>query len=214
MPCVSDAHSADNGQGCESSADGTAAEYDYYGAYYDPRYSAGWQAYSDADDSAGETCYSNVQSEHDLQALDGDADAEWHAELPCHAHDAADGSYIAGDPILDGGSATRSADFEYRHAQTDYFDSSVHDDAASDEAAEMGNTVYGTGAEYVGQPHVHAGSYEQGVHDYAAGLHDGNVPERGGAPWLAAGGAGADHYAGAEYDAGQPHVKACRCRTR
>ena len=54
--------------GCGSSADGSAADYDDYGAYYDPQYSAGWQAYSDADGSAGDTCYGNVQSEHNLIA--------------------------------------------------------------------------------------------------------------------------------------------------
>jgi hypothetical protein len=41
VPRASDARSADDGQGCESSADGSAADYDDYGAYYDPQYSAG-----------------------------------------------------------------------------------------------------------------------------------------------------------------------------
>ena len=49
--------------GCDSSADGVVADYNDYGAYYDPQYSAGWQAYSDADDSTGDTCYGKVCSD-------------------------------------------------------------------------------------------------------------------------------------------------------
>ena len=66
--------------------------------------------------------------------------------MDCYANDAADGLYVAGDPILDGG---------------------------------CGASWYG-----------------------------GDVPEHGGAPWQAASSAGADHYAGAEYDADQPHAHA------
>ena len=42
-----------------------------------------------------------------LQALNKNAGAEWHAELN-YGHDAADGSYMAGDPILDGSCDTGS----------------------------------------------------------------------------------------------------------
>ena len=106
VPRASGAHSADDGQGCESSADGSAAEYDDYGAYYDPQCSESWQAYDDVENDAGEACYDDSQWERDWQAHDENAGAEWHAELNCYGHNAADGSYLAGDPILDGSCAT------------------------------------------------------------------------------------------------------------
>ena len=59
VPHASDAHSADNSQGCESSADSGAADYDDYGAYYNPQDSAGWQVHDDVEDGAGEACYNN-----------------------------------------------------------------------------------------------------------------------------------------------------------
>ena len=65
-------------------------------------------AYDDPEIDTGEACYDDSQWEHDWQAHDEDAGAEWHAELNCYNHNAADGSYMAGDPILDGSCDTGS----------------------------------------------------------------------------------------------------------
>jgi len=146
VPHASDASAAVDERGCEWSAGDLHADYDECGAYYDPQYSAGWQAYDDVENDAGETCFEDGQWERDLPALDENAETEWHAEPGYYEHAVADGSYLAGDPILDGSCAT---------------------------------SWYG-----------------------------GDVPEHDGAPWQAAGSAGDDHYAGAEYDAGQPHAHA------
>ena len=166
VPRASDAHSADDGQGCESSADGSAADYDDYGAYYDPQYSAGWQANDDVEHDAGEACYDDGQWEQDWQAHDRAADTEWHAGHGYYGHDPADGSYIAGDPVLadDSNAGWHSGDARV-------------DNAAFDGDADGAGLDFDSSTEYdADQPHAHASHCGHGMQsDIQLSMYSKNI---------------------------------------